>query len=96
MSTSNPPKSPEKKKKRTTPQKSPKKAGRAKKEALFDTASMDVVLPTALLGEPTGGECSLLVQIDPNDATRLDFEGQTGAVGRFEVDRSGKGAGGDE
>ena len=87
MSTSSPPKSPEKKKRtpQKSPKKSPKKAARAKKEALLD---MDVVVPTALLGEPTGGECSLLVQIDPKDA-RLDFEGQTGAVGRLESDETG-------
>jgi len=79
---STPAKTPEKKKK-----KSPKK--RVKKEALFDTESMDVVLPTALLGEPTAGECSLLVQIDPQHATRLDFEGQTGAIGRLESEDAG-------
>ena len=71
-----------------SPTKSPKKA-RMKKEALFDTSSMDVVVPTALLAESTGGECSLLVQIDPQDSTRLDFEGQTGAIGRFEAEDNG-------
>lgn len=71
--------------------KSPKKAPNKKKEAPFDTVSMDVVLPTALLESSSGnkGECSVLVQIDPQDATRLDFEGQTGAIGRFESDSSG-------
>lgn len=66
-----------------------KKKEAAKKEALFDTESMDMVVPLSLLAEPTGGECSLMVQIDPQDATRLDFEGQTGVVGRFESDDTG-------
>jgi hypothetical protein len=70
--------------KKSPKKKTPKKA-RLKKGALFDPKSMDVVVPTALLAESTGGECSLLVQIDPQDATRLDFEGQTGAIGRFEA-----------
>jgi hypothetical protein len=79
------PKSPKKKVKSPA-----KKALTKKKEVpLFDTDSMDVVVPLSLLGEPTGGECSLMVQIDPQDATRLDFEGQTGAIGRFESDDSG-------
>lgn len=88
----------EKKKKAKSPLKSPSKSkakspkkgkARAKKEALFDTKSMDVVVPLSLLGETTGGECSLMVQVDPQDANLLDFEGQTGAIGRFESDASG-------
>ena len=53
---------------------------------------MPVVLPTSLLESSSSSnkaECSVLVQIDPKDATRLDFEGQTGAIGRFDSDCSG-------
>ena len=58
-------------------------------EALFDVDSLDVVLPTSLLSEPAGGECAVLVQIDPQDATLLDFEGAAGAIGRFETEETG-------
>jgi hypothetical protein len=60
------------------------------KAALFDVhAPMKVIIPTSLSAEPTGGECSILVQIGPEDATLLDFEGAQGAIGRFEADDSG-------
>jgi hypothetical protein len=60
------------------------------KEAMFDVdAPMDVIIPTSLLAEPTGGECSMLVQIGPEDATLLDFEGAQGAIGRFEAEDTG-------
>jgi hypothetical protein len=31
----------------------------------------------------------MLVQIEPQDATLLDFEGASGAIGRFESDENG-------
>mmetsp|Transcript_12638 Transcript_12638/g.22963 ORF Transcript_12638/g.22963 Transcript_12638/m.22963 type:complete len:187 (-) Transcript_12638:956-1516(-) len=73
--------------------KSPKKkapGAKTKQALLMDTATMPVVLPTSLL-ESTNikAECSVLVQIDPKDATRLDFEGQTGAIGRLDSNNSG-------
>ena len=54
-----------------------------------------VVIPTALLGETVSatyapGECSVLVQIGPDDAdVALDFHGASGAVGRFEAHENG-------
>lgn len=50
---------------------------------------MDILIPPALLSGSNSGECSVLVQIEPDDATVLDFEGQTGAIGRFEADDEG-------
>jgi hypothetical protein len=66
-----------------------KKAKKETNEALFDVDSLDVIIPTSLLAEPTGGECSMLVQIDPRDAALLDFEGAQGAIGRFEAEDTG-------
>lgn len=54
--------------------------------------SFDIVLPASFLTETTTtgcGECSMLVQIEPQDATLLDFEGASGAIGRFESDENG-------
>ena len=65
-----------------------KTAKKEANEALFDVDSLDVIVPTALF-EPTGGECSMLVQIDPQDAALLDFEGAQGAIGRFEAEDTG-------
>ncbi|KAG7358136.1 hypothetical protein IV203_014723 [Nitzschia inconspicua] len=60
--------------------------------------SMDVFLPSHLVG--IGGDnkdtdnatatappgfCSVLIQVQPDDAKGLDFEGVSGAIGRFEV-----------
>lgn len=39
------------------------------------------------IGNP--GECTLLLQIDAEDATNLDIEGSSGAIGRIEVDSDG-------
>lgn len=61
---------------------------------------IDVVIPYALLNKDRGagrGECTVLVQVEPgggdgNDGAssdRLDFHGQSGAVGRFEADGEG-------
>lgn len=46
--------------------------------------TLDVVLPP-LIGTGNSGECSLLIQVEPDDAARLDYEGVTGAIGRFEA-----------
>lgn len=52
--------------------------------------SFDVILPP-LLGTNSNGECTVLVQLDPQDAVTLDYEGVSGAIGRFEADdRGGK------
>jgi hypothetical protein len=55
--------------------------------------SFDVVLPLNLLGNDANvsstGTCSVLIQVDPNDAKLLDFEGVTGAIGRFESTENG-------
>jgi hypothetical protein len=52
--------------------------------------SFDVILPP-LLGTSSNGECTILVQLDPQDAVTLDYEGVSGAIGRFEADdRGGK------
>mmetsp|Transcript_21131 Transcript_21131/g.29853 ORF Transcript_21131/g.29853 Transcript_21131/m.29853 type:complete len:202 (-) Transcript_21131:33-638(-) len=50
--------------------------------------SVDVVLPPSLFSS-SGGECSVLVQVEPEDALVLDFEGSQGAIGRFEADGDG-------
>ena len=41
--------------------------------------SLELLLPPSL-GNPSG-ECSVLIQIDPEDSAALDFEGTTGAFG---------------
>jgi Tfp pilus assembly protein FimV len=52
--------------------------------------AFDVILPP-LLGTNSNGECTVLVQLDPQDAVTLDYEGVSGAIGRFEADdRGGK------
>lgn len=51
------------------------------KEA-FDSSCLDVLLPTS----SSAGECSILIQIEPQDAELLDFEGAAGAIGRFEAE----------
>jgi len=61
--------------------------------------SLPVILPASLAataaaaavssGSSSSNECQILVQIDPDDAERLDFEGSTGAIGRFQVDSNG-------
>ena len=50
-----------------------------------------VVLPSSWMttGNPPPGECNLLIQVDPEDATRLDYEGVSGAIGRFEAGDNG-------
>ena len=40
-----------------------------------------------VIGNP--GECTVLLQIDPEDATKLEMEGASGAIGRLEVDEKG-------
>ena len=55
------------------------------------TDEFTVVLPSSWMatGIPPTGECNLLIQIDPEDATRLDYEGVSGAIGRFEAGDNG-------
>jgi len=48
----------------------------------------ELMIPLNLLmtGTPSAGnDCNLLVQVNPDDASTLDFHGASGAVGRFEV-----------
>jgi hypothetical protein len=74
------------------PPKSPAKLKAAKKRksvtnkvALDDHDAFDIILPPNLVSN-TNGECTVLVQIDPDDAAALDFTGAVGAVGRMEAD----------
>ena len=46
--------------------------------------SMNIILPNN-----SSGECTILVQIDPQDSSTLDFVGGTGAIGRLEADDTG-------
>jgi hypothetical protein len=48
--------------------------------------SFDIILPHQL---GSNGECTILVQIDPQDSAALDFTGATGAIGRLETDNEG-------
>ena len=52
--------------------------------------SFDIILPASYFTESSTGECSILVQIEPQDAMLLDFEGASGAIGRFEADANGR------
>lgn len=72
------------------PSRSPAKVAVAKKRksvtkkvALEDYDAYDIVLPPNLVNA-SNGECTVLVQIDPDDV--LDFTGAVGAVGRMEAD----------
>lgn len=49
--------------------------------------SFPIMLPASWLatGLPPPGDCNLLVQFDPEEATRLEYEGSSGAIGRFEA-----------
>jgi sRNA-binding protein len=49
--------------------------------------SLDIIFPLSL-GKSTM-DCTVLVQIDPDDSKNLDFEGTTGAIGRFQVNKKG-------
>lgn len=69
---------------------SPKKLPKSPEAAEPVNDSFDVILPP-LLGTNSNGECTILVQLDPHDAATLDYEGVSGAIGRFEADdRGGK------
>lgn len=50
-----------------------------------DEENMKILFPANL----SNGECTVLVQIDPEDASTLDFTGATGAIGRLEADDTG-------
>jgi hypothetical protein len=81
-------KSPSSSKDPSSPKKFPKSPEAAEPEPVND--SFDVILPP-LLGTNSNGECTVLVQLDPQDAVTLDYEGVSGAIGRFEADdRGGK------
>lgn len=62
-----------------------KPAAKKKPQALIGD-DFDVVVPPSLLNN---GECTVIVQIDPEDSTALEFAGATGAVGRMETDDQG-------
>lgn len=50
--------------------------------------SFDVVLPP-LIGTANAGDCTLMVEVRPEDASILDYEGMSGAIGRFEANQHG-------
>lgn len=52
-----------------------------------DEDNMNILFPTGF--NQSNGECTVLVQIDPNDSSTLDFTGATGAIGRLEADDIG-------
>ncbi|GAX25237.1 hypothetical protein FisN_5Lh319 [Fistulifera solaris] len=52
-----------------------------------DEDQMKILFPTGI-GQ-SSGECTVLVQINPEDASTLDFTGATGAIGRLEADDTG-------
>jgi hypothetical protein len=52
-----------------------------------DEDQMKILFPTGI-GQ-SSGECTVLVQINPEDASTLDFTGATGAIGRLETDDTG-------
>ena len=76
-----PSKSPSSPKKKASPKKS------KKPEHHTVSNSLELLLPPTLGN--ASGECSVLVQIDPEDSATLDFEGTTGAFGRFQVNSEG-------
>ncbi|KAL3939251.1 MAG: hypothetical protein SGARI_001440, partial [Bacillariaceae sp.] len=55
--------------------------------------SYEVTIPPGLLGggssSSVAGPCLVMVQVDPEDAAGLDFEGVSGAIGRFEGNDAG-------
>lgn len=67
---------------------SPKKKHQASKPTHYTVSdSLDILVPTSLGN--IAGECTVLVELQPDDAALLDFEGSTGAIGRFQVDSEG-------
>jgi hypothetical protein len=54
--------------------------------AVENDDSFDIIFPHQL---GSNGECTILVQIDPQDSAALDFTGATGAIGRLETDNEG-------
>lgn len=72
----------------STKKESPKKKNENGSEN--DDQGIDVKIPLSLLmtGTSSGSnECSVLVQVTPEDAPALDFHGAVGAVGRFELNQ---------
>jgi hypothetical protein len=55
--------------------------------------SYEVTIPPNFLGHASNssaaGPCLVMVQVDPEDAAVLDFEGASGAIGRFEANPAG-------
>ena len=76
---------------KTSPSKktgSPKKKKHTSKPTHYTVGdSLDILVPTSLGNN--AGECTVLVELQPDDAALLDFEGSTGAIGRFQVDSEG-------
>ena len=63
----------------------------SKKKALVPANvkdAFDVHLPP-IFASGNNGECSLLLQLDPDDAATLDYTGLSGAIGRLEADDHG-------
>ena len=63
----------------------------SKKKALVPATvkdAFDVHLPQ-IFASGNNGECSLLLQLDPDDAATLDYTGLSGAIGRLEADDHG-------
>ncbi|GFH52455.1 hypothetical protein CTEN210_08931 [Chaetoceros tenuissimus] len=72
----------------STKKESPKKKNENGSEN--DDQGIDVKIPLSLLmtGTSSGNnECSVLVQVTPEDAPTLDFHGAGGAIGRFELNQ---------
>ena len=69
----------------TTPLQSNVASTKQKKSANLNATSMDeidVILPPSLFHT---NDCTLMIQVEPNDASLLEFHGASGAVGRFEA-----------
>ena len=68
-----------------TPLQSNVASSKKKKSTDLNTTSMDeidVILPPSLFQT---NDCTLMIQVEPNDASLLEFHGASGAVGRFEA-----------
>ena len=68
-----------------TPLQSNVAPSKKKKSTNLNTTSMDeidVILPPSLFQT---NDCTLMIQVEPNDASLLEFHGASGAVGRFEA-----------
>ena len=59
-----------------------------KSNDLPENDSYDIMLPSGL-GAANTMDCTLMVEVSPQDASTLDYEGVTGAIGRFEANEHG-------